>query len=201
MRRLEPYSGAIKQRFSLFKKQLESINQNEGGIAKFAEGYKTMGLQVDDKGGVTYREWAPNATAARLIGEFSKWPFPFRVSDLESWQLRHSDGWSHDANPMTKNPYGVWECYVPPKSPGVCAIPHDSMIKISMTMPSGQSIDRLPTWIQRVTQDLNISPIYDARFWNPPKEQVYKFKNGHSTNSVDGLKIYEAHGTSPVKLV
>ena len=104
------------------------------------------------------------------------------------------DNWSHTANPMKKSPFGVWECYVPPSSPGVCAIPHDSMIKISMTTSSGASIDRLPAWIQRVTQDLNISPIYDARFWNPPKEQTYQFKHGHSTNSIEGLKIYEAHG-------
>ena len=70
------------------------------------------------------------------------------------------------------------------------------MLKISMTQPSGATIDRLPAWIQRVTQDLDISPIYDARFWNPPKEETYQFKNGHSTGSVDGLKIYEAHGMS-----
>lgn len=108
--------------------------------------------------------------------------------------LSHVDNWSHTANPMKKSPFGVWECYVPPSSPGVCAIPHDSMVKISMTTSSGASIDRLPAWIQRVTQDLNISPIYDARFWNPPKEQTYQFKHGHSTQSIEGLKIYEAHG-------
>ena len=97
---------------------------------------------------------------------------------------------------MTKSEFGVWECYVPPKSPGVCAIPHDSMVKISMTLPSGETIDRIPAWITRVTQDLNISPIYDGRFWNPPPAETYTFKHGHSTNSVDGLKIYEAHGES-----
>jgi 1,4-alpha-glucan branching enzyme len=70
------------------------------------------------------------------------------------------------------------------------------MLKISLTLPSGASVDRLPAWIQRVTQDLSVSPIYDARFWNPPKEQVHKFKHGHSTRGVEGLKIYEAHGTS-----
>lgn len=31
-----------------------------------------MGLQVDADGGVTYREWAPGAVEARLIGEFSE---------------------------------------------------------------------------------------------------------------------------------
>ena len=71
------------------------------------------------------------------------------------------------------------------------------MIKVSMTLPSGLSIDRIPTWLARVTQDLNVSPIYEGRFWNPPKEQTYQFKQGHSTRAVDGLKIYEAHGKTP----
>lgn len=66
-----------------------------------------------------------------------------------------------------------------------------------MTLPSGASIDRLPTWIKRVTQDLNVSPVYDARFWNPSKQDTYQFKHGHSTQSVEGLKIYEAHGLCP----
>lgn len=95
---------------------------------------------------------------------------------------------------MTKNEFGVWECYVPPTADGKCAIPHDSMVKISMTTANGESIDRLPAWITRVTQDLDVSPVYDARFWNPPAESRYEFKHGHSTNSIEGLKIYEAHG-------
>ncbi|BEI85513.1 hypothetical protein CcaverHIS002_0509140 [Cutaneotrichosporon cavernicola] len=170
---LEPYAPAIRNRYTEYKKALDFINQHEGGLDKFSQGYKTLGFTIDDKGGVTYREWAPGATEARLIGDFN--------------------GWSHTANPMTKSQFGVWECYVPPKSPGVPAIPHDSMLKISMTTPSGDSIDRLPAWITRVTQDLNVSPVYDARFWNPPEAETYKFKHGHSTNPVDGLKIYEAH--------
>lgn len=72
MNRLEPYAPAIETRYALFKKQLAAIDQYEGGLAKFSESYKTMGFQVDGKGGVTYKEWAPNATAARLIGDFSK---------------------------------------------------------------------------------------------------------------------------------
>lgn len=32
--------------------------------------------------------------------------------------------------PMKKDPYGVWEVTVPPKEPGVCAIPHDSKVKV-----------------------------------------------------------------------
>lgn len=32
---------------------------------------------------------------------------------------------------MKKNQYGVWEITVPPQSPGVCAIAHDSKLKVS----------------------------------------------------------------------
>jgi hypothetical protein len=31
---------------------------------------------------------------------------------------------------MKKDQFGVWEITVPPKSPGVCAIPHDSKLKV-----------------------------------------------------------------------
>ncbi|ODO09900.1 1,4-alpha-glucan-branching enzyme [Cryptococcus amylolentus CBS 6273] len=170
---LEPFSNSLKERYAAYQKQRSVIDKHEGGLAKFSEGYKTMGFQVDAEGGVRYREWAPNALEARLIGDFNQW--------------------SHTANPMTKDTFGVFECYVPPITPGVCAIPHDSMVKISMTVPGGTSIDRIPTWLTRVTQDLNISPIYDGRFWNPPQNETYQFKYGHSQQSVDGLKIYEAH--------
>lgn len=71
--RLEPYSAGLEARYAAYAKTLAAIEQHEGGLAKFSEGYKTMGLQVDSEGGVRYKEWAPNATEARLIGDFSKW--------------------------------------------------------------------------------------------------------------------------------
>lgn len=70
--RLEPYSEGLRQRYAAYKKTLDFINEHEGGLAQFSEGHKKMGLQVDANGGVTYREWAPGAAEARLIGEFSE---------------------------------------------------------------------------------------------------------------------------------
>lgn len=40
---------------------------------------------------------------------------------------------------MTKDQYGVWEIVLPPKEPGVCAIPHDSKIKVRIEHASGKS--------------------------------------------------------------
>jgi 1,4-alpha-glucan branching enzyme len=60
-----------------------------------------------------------------------------------------------------------------------------------MITPENERIDRLPAWIQRVTQDLDVSPVYDARFWNPP--QKYQWKN-KAPPKPTSLKVYEAHG-------
>ena len=50
--------------------------------------------------------------------------------------------------------------------------------QISMVVPNdGARVERVPAWIKRVTQEIAVSPVYDARFWNPPKEERYVFKN------------------------
>lgn len=58
-----------------------------------------------------YREWAPNALRAYLIGDFN--------------------GWDRDATPMAKNEFGVFEVTVPNKD-GKPAIPHDSKLKVRL---------------------------------------------------------------------
>ena len=40
-----------------------------------------------------------------------------------------------------------------------------------MVLPSGERIYRIPAWIKRVVQDLSVSPVYDAVFWNPPANE------------------------------
>lgn len=69
---LEPFKGAIKHRFEGYAKLKEQIQKSEGGYERFSRGYEERGFVVDGKGGVTYREWAPGAVGARLIGEFSE---------------------------------------------------------------------------------------------------------------------------------
>lgn len=61
-----------------------------------------------------------------------------------------------------------------------------------MTTPEGEQIDRIPAWIKRVTQNLEVSPVYDAVFWNPPKEEQYHFKHSRPAKP-ESLRIYEAH--------
>ncbi|KAL5508118.1 GLC3 [Sanghuangporus vaninii] len=169
---LEPFLSSIAHRHGRFQQWKNTIAEYEGGYDKFSKGYERFGLNVDENGDITYREWAPNAKEAGLIGDFNDW--------------------NRSSHPMKKNEFGVWEIKIPAKSPGQPAIPHDSKIKISMVIPSGERIERLPAWIKRATQDLSVSPVYDARFWNPPASEKYVFKNKRPAKP-EAAKIYEAH--------
>ncbi|KAG8862277.1 alpha-1,4-glucan branching enzyme [Tulasnella sp. 330] len=183
---LRPFFPFINQRYDQYAKWKADIQKNEGGYDNFTKGYEKLGFNVAKDGAITYREWAPNAKEASLIGDFN--------------------GWNRSSHPMERDEFGVWSITVPPKSPGEPAIPHDSKIKassellrlpipacsISMVIPSGERIERIPAWIKRVTQDLKVSPVYDARLWNPPAEKQYKFKNARPKKPTS-LRIYEAH--------
>ncbi|KAG0031516.1 alpha-1,4-glucan branching enzyme [Podila clonocystis] len=165
---LEPYRGALKQRYAAFHTWKDTIAK-EGGYEKFSRGYERFGFQVE-KDGITYREWAPNAVKAFLFGEFNDW--------------------NPTSHPMKKSEYGVFEIFVPNNADGTPAIQHDTKLKITMIKPDGTRIDRLPAWILRVTQDLSVSPNYEAVFWNPPKKYQWKNKAPPKPKS---LKVYEAH--------
>lgn len=146
------------------------IEKNEGGLEKFSRGYEKFGFNVLQDNTIVYREWAPFALRAYLIGDFN--------------------GWNRDSHEMKRDPYGVWEINLPPNN-GQPAIPHDSKIKISMVVPNdGARQERIPAWIKRVTQDLSVSPVYDARFWNPP--QKYQWKNARPPKPASA-RVYEAH--------
>ncbi|KKY15189.1 putativealpha-glucan branching enzyme [Phaeomoniella chlamydospora] len=168
---LEPFKDALRHRFSKAQDWIKTINDTEGGLEKFSRGFEKFGFNVSDNNDITYREWAPNAEQAFLIGDFN--------------------GWDRNATPMTKNMFGVFEVTLPAKH-GQPAIPHDSKLKISMIVPGGERIERIPAWITRVTQDLSISPVYDARFWNPPKSERYQFKHPKPPKP-ESARIYEAH--------
>lgn len=42
-------------------------------LSDFANAHEYFGLHRDDKGNWIFREWAPNATAITLTGDFSNW--------------------------------------------------------------------------------------------------------------------------------
>ncbi|KAL4734191.1 1,4-alpha-glucan-branching enzyme [Aspergillus similis] len=168
---LEPFREAIKRRFNYVESWIKTVDEAEGGLDKFSKGYEKFGFNVSETGDITYREWAPNAVEAALVGDFNDW--------------------DTGANPMTRDDFGVWEIVLPARD-GTPVIPHDSKVKITMVTRSGERIYRIPAWIKRVVQDLDVSPIYESVFWNPPKAERYNFQHARPKKP-ESLRIYEAH--------
>ncbi|OMJ29557.1 1,4-alpha-glucan-branching enzyme [Smittium culicis] len=170
---LKPYNDYFVNRHSKFENWVQKIN-NEGGIEKFSRGYEQFGFQVTDSE-ITYREWAPGAVQASLVGDFNNWDF--------------------EKTKLAKDKYGVFSATLKHLNVGgkkVPAIAHGSKIKITMITESGERIFRIPAWSRYVVQDLNTSPIYEAVFYNPSPEMLYKPVNKRPVPQKD-LRIYEAH--------
>jgi len=69
---LEPFAEAIYGRYeyaALIEKKLTGENQT---LSDFATGYLYFGLHHQSDGWI-FREWAPNASAIFLIGDFNNW--------------------------------------------------------------------------------------------------------------------------------
>jgi len=58
---------------------------------------------------------------------------------------------------------GTWTCFVPDATGG---IPHNSHVKASVVLPSGERVTRLPAWIRYATYDKALNE-YVGRAWFP----------------------------------
>ncbi len=161
---LEPFADAIYGRYeyvSLIEKKLTGENQT---LSDFATGYLYFGLHHQSDGWI-FREWAPNATAIFLIGDFNNWQ-------------RHPD------YQLKKLQNGIWEIKLPD-----FAMAHSQLYKLLIEWDGGSG-ERIPAWARRVIQDDN-SKIFSAQVWNPI--QPYIFKNTKFKPQTDPILIYECH--------
>ncbi|WZY92247.1 hypothetical protein YC2023_064576 [Brassica napus] len=166
---LKSYDGHLDYRYGQYIKLREQIDKNEGGLEAFSRGYEIFGFTRSDTG-ITYREWAPGAKAASLIGDFNNW--------------------NSKADVMTRNEYGVWEIFLPNDADGSSTIPHGSRVKIRMDTPSGIK-DSIPAWIKYSVQAPGEIP-YDGVYYDPAEEDKYVFKHPRPRKPTS-LRIYESH--------
>ena len=68
---LEPFIAPIGHRHEHFRRWKDIIAEHEGGYESFTRGYEKLGFNVKSDNSVVYREWAPGAREATLIGDFS----------------------------------------------------------------------------------------------------------------------------------
>ncbi|NLI72902.1 MAG: 1,4-alpha-glucan-branching enzyme, partial [Bacteroidales bacterium] len=161
---LEPYADAIQGRYDYAMAVEKKLTSNKQSLSDFATGYLYFGLHhVDD--GWAFREWAPNASAIYLIGDFNEWK---RVPEYK----------------LNKLDNGVWEIYLPED-----ALKHEQLYKLWVEWEGGAG-ERIPAWCRRVVQD-DETKIFSAQVWNP--EVKYRFQVDKFVPETKPLLIYECH--------
>ncbi|KAG2658806.1 hypothetical protein PVAP13_1KG309905 [Panicum virgatum] len=166
---LQGYKYHLEYRYSLYRRIRSDIDEHEGGLEAFSRSYEKFGFNRSAEG-VTYREWAPGAHSAALVGDFNNW--------------------DPNADRMSKNEYGVWEVFLPNNADGSLPIPHGSRVKVRMDTPSGIK-DSIPAWIKYSVQPPGEIP-YDGIYYDPPEEVKYVFKHPQPKRP-KSLRIYETH--------
>lgn len=161
---LKPYQDAIVGRYKYYMKRLSELCGPSQSLSDFASGYLYFGLHHEAKKWV-FREWAPNATAIYLIGDFNGW------RESKEYQLQ----------PL-KN--GIWQLEMPEN-----AMKHGDLYKMKVYWDGGCG-ERIPAWANRVVQD-DETKIFSAQVWAP--EKPYKFTVKKFKPSVSPLLIYESH--------
>lgn len=160
---LEPYSDAISGRYQ-YALDREEVLTGGNGLSEFADGYLFFGLQKNPDCW-TFREWAPNATAIYLTGDFN------------NWQKR-------DDYRLQKTEAGVWEIRLP-----LDVIHHGDLYKIFVEWQGGSG-ERIPAWAKRVVQDPE-TRLFSTQVWEPENKYVYKCKK--FIPDINPLLIYECH--------
>ncbi|MCI7379672.1 MAG: alpha amylase C-terminal domain-containing protein [Bacteroidales bacterium] len=162
---LEPFEGAIQGRHDHVLHKLYELTAGKKPLSEFADGHLYFGLHKTEKGWVI-REWAPNATAIYLIGDFNGW------QENEKYAFKR-----------LKNS-GNWELKLPAK-----ALKHQDLYKLTVHGDGGEG-ERIPAWCRRVVQD-DDTKIFSAQVWAPEQEYVFK-KKTFKPNTAP-LLIYECH--------
>jgi 1,4-alpha-glucan branching enzyme len=160
---LEPFANVILSRLQRAAEFEKELLQGKS-LPDFAQGHKWFGLHREKENWVI-RDWAPNATAIFLIGEFNNW------QEQTEYQLKSVGS-------------GNWELSLPPDK-----MNHGQLFAFSVHWNGGQG-KRIPAWIQRVVQD-DHTKIFNAQVWAP--EKPYQWKSKKFKRSTSAPLIYEAH--------
>jgi 1,4-alpha-glucan branching enzyme len=160
---LAPYQTDIVRRHEAVIKK-ENALCNGKSLGDFATGYLFFGLHHIPEGWV-FREWAPNATAIFLVGDFNNW----QVNNEYS---------------LTQLKNGIWEIKLPETH-----IKHLHKYKLLIRWNGGEAY-RLPAWGNCMVQDAT-TKVFDAQVWAP--SETFQWKNANVQLNISTPYVYEAH--------
>ncbi|MEN7973472.1 MAG: alpha amylase C-terminal domain-containing protein [Verrucomicrobiota bacterium] len=162
---LKPYLEQLQQRTDHIQHVEDHLTGGGMALDEFANAHEYYGLHFRDDKWI-FREWAPNATAIYLVGDFSEW------HQLDEFALHYGDE------------HGVWEIELPADK-----LKHGEFYKLKMYWPGGEG-ERLPAYTRRAVQDPE-THIFTAQVWQPEKQYAWNFPN--PVKPVGAPIIYESH--------
>jgi 1,4-alpha-glucan branching enzyme len=162
---LEPHADAINGRHQDAIRKEAELTSACKDLVEFANAHQYFGMHRTADNGWAFREWAPNATAITLVGDFSQW------QKLPKYQLKRLDN-------------GVWELIL-----GADDIHHGDLYKMFVEWNGGCG-ERIPAYATRVVQD-DKTAIFSAQVWAP--ETPYKWHVKKFKPDTKPLLIYECH--------
>ena len=162
---LEPYSEQLKQRKTHIGYMEERLIGGSMTLDEFANAHEYFGLHFRN-GNWVFREWAPNATAIYLVGDFSNW------QQSDRFALNYGDG------------DGVWEIELPAD-----ALRHGDLYKLKVYWPGGEG-ERIPAYARRTVQDPK-THFFSAQVWKPETPYVWKYPN--PKRCIEAPLVYESH--------
>jgi len=160
---LEPFASTIISRLQKAQTLEKEILQGKT-LADFAQGHQWYGLHREKKHWII-RDWAPNATAIFLTGQFNDW------QELPEYALQATGS-------------GNWELQLPAEM-----MKHGDLFAFSIHWEGGQG-KRIPAWANRVVQD-DYTKMFNAQVWAP--ERVFKWESAGFQRTAEAPLIYEAH--------
>ena len=179
---LRPFANAIEGRYNYAIAQEKKLTGGKK-LSEWANGYMYFGLhkvegEVGSKSskGVQWvlREWAPNATAIYMIGDFNNW------QKDEAYRLQ-----------LTEN--GVWEITLEEDM-----LKHEQLYKLLVEWQGGSG-ERIPSYANRVVQD-EVTKLFAAQVWSAAPVEgsngskgSKRFKGFKRRKADDPLFIYECH--------
>ncbi|MCK4340493.1 MAG: alpha amylase C-terminal domain-containing protein [Phycisphaerae bacterium] len=173
---LEPYADKLRDRYAQYQQALRRIVEAAGSLEQFSQAYSRLGFnrgEHEGEPGVWYREWAPNAIALSLIGDFNNWD---RMAD-----------------PLHPNADGVWSLFLPDAEYAE-RLTHGSRVKVHVHSKIGPR-DRIPAFIRRAVYDPD-SHDFCGQYWNPPEPYVWRHQAPQ--NVAAGPRTGRTTGKMPV---
>jgi len=162
---LAPFHGHLQRRADHINYVADRLTGGTMSLNEFANAHEYYGLHFRD-GQWIFREWAPNATAIYLVGDFSNW------EQRDEFALHYGDG------------DGVWEIVLE-----AGRLKHGDLYKLKMYWPGGEG-ERLPACTRRAVQNPD-THIFTAQVWHPETPYEWKFPN--PAKPIGAPLIYESH--------